>query len=151
MRILLAAAGAALLAGTASAQEIKVNPGQWETSSTLNLSLTMDGATQQMPPETETSSECWATEADTVLSADMLALDGCNIKNVTGDTYKLAFDMDCNMEGIPMTGNATITVAPDRNSTEGYINLSANAQGIAINANGKLTGKLTGKRVGTCS
>lgn len=146
MRILLAAAGVALFAGSASAQEIRVNPGQWETNSTFNVSLTMDGATQQMPPETESSSECWATEADTVLTPDMLAIDGCTISNLSGDSYKMAFDLNCNMEGIPMTGNAVIVVAPDRNSTDGDINLTATTQGITVNA----SGKLVGKRVGSC-
>lgn len=147
MRYLIAtAAAAALFAGSASAQELKVNPGKWQTNSTFSVTVSANGQTETMPPESETATECWKTSDQTTLTPSMLVIDGCQVLNPTGNAYRLAFDLSCNVEGIPMTGNAVITVGSDKNSTDGTINLYANIPGVSVSANGKLIGK----RIGTC-
>lgn len=147
MRSLLIAASLTFIAGQAAAQEIKVNTGQWETETTFNTSITMNGTTQQMPGETESASECWASEAQATLKPSMLSIDGCDVLNPSVFNNELKFDMTCNIDGVAMTGDATITVAPDKNSTHGTINMLAQMEGVTVNA----SGTLIGKRTGSCS
>lgn len=146
MKHLILAALATSLVGAASAQ-ISVAKGQWQTEQVITATLIMDGERTTMPPETETSTECWSTSAQTELSPEALGLDNCDITNVkyTGDR-RMSFDVDCDFDGLPMTGDLDVLIAPDKNSFDGTINLYATMDQIKFEG----LGKLSGKRVGQC-
>ncbi len=72
---------AAGLASAASAQELKVKPGNWETTTTMNMSMNMNGQAMNIPPRTVTTPDAVATPEDAA-SPDELYAGCCEVSNV---------------------------------------------------------------------
>lgn len=114
---------------------------------TISPSITMDGSTQNLPADVENATECWATDAQTVLKPEMLAVDGCDIQYLSGNSYTMKFNLNCNMEGVAMTGIATIDVSNDRNSFSGEVDLVSQLPNGRVN----VIADMRGNRTGSCS
>ena len=131
---------------SAQAQEISVNKGKWTTETSFVGTAQMGDTVMPVPTEDISENMCIATEQDSKFSAEMLGLEGCTTSNVAGTSNKISFDLACTQDGIDMTGDMSMSVASDKNSMTGVINLMSTVAGMEIS----MAGAITGKRVGDC-
>lgn len=147
MRLLIASFAAVAFTGTAAAQTLSVNPGQWEYVTDMDMTLTMDGQTIPMPMEQDVSTECLTAE-DAVLDPQELAQNGCSISNVQTTATTMSFDMNCSQDGMTMTGDASVVVSNGGNAADLTMNMSGNAPGQGSMS---MSVDMKTKRLGACS
>lgn len=136
------------VAGFASAQEaITVNKGSWDTTLSMVPELSVFGVLQDMDPEFEFTTECWASEEDTRLDVETIGIDNCDVLDTRGSESHLSFDLVCEMEGIELEGDALIVVAPDRNSLQGSMVIEGEAESVSI----RMVGLFSGHKTGACT
>ena len=124
MRTLTVCLAALVGVGTAVAEEtISVNKGQWTTSMSIFTVMSTAGDLNVDPPEIEVTNECWATDAETELNLDFLALDECTQSNAQVTSSRLFVELYCTYSGVGMTGVVDLNVDPDRDSLQGYFQL----------------------------
>ncbi len=148
MRRLVIGALCMVLTGHASGQEaITVNKGSWETTLSMVPELTMFGVRQDIDPEFEFTTECWASEEDTRLDVDTIGIDNCDVLDSRGSDNHLSFDLSCKMDDIELVGDALIVVAPDRNSLQGSMIIEGEAESVSI----RMIGLFSGHKTGACT
>ena len=133
------------LAGAAHAQELKVKPGNWETSTTMNMSMNMGGQAMTIPPRTMNQTECMKPE-DAKFSPDDLAQEGCSVSNIKSGDRTLSFDILCSQQGAAMTGTMSFEVDPSGDSGKGTMSLNGSMPGGSMT----MSGATTAKRIGDC-
>ena len=136
---------AAGLASAASAQELKVKPGNWETTTTMNMSMTMNGQAMNIPPRTMTQTQCMTPE-DAKFSPDELTQEGCEVSNVKSGERTLSFDMVCTQQGATMNGSMAFELDASGETGTGTMDLEGSMQGATMS----MTGNTSAKYLGAC-
>ena len=136
---------AAGLASAASAQELKVKPGNWETTTTMNMSMTMNGQAMNIPPRTMTQTQCMTPE-DAKFSPDELTQEGCEVSNVKSGERTLSFDMVCSQQGATMNGSMAFELDASGETGTGTMDLEGSMQGATMS----MTGNTSAKYLGAC-
>ena len=114
-----------VLAGSASAQGVSINPGMWEMTSTMTMTM--------MPQPTSTTvKECIENDELSPESFNMEEDNPCNISNVTIDGNTARWSINCPTQGGPvMEGQWEFT-----------------SQGDTINGNGTMSAEFAGQQMG---
>lgn len=133
------------LAGAAYAQELKVKPGNWETSTTMNMSVNMNGQAMTIPPRTMNQTECMKPE-DAKFSPDDLVQQGCSVSNIKSGDRTLSFDLSCSQQGAAMTGTMSFELDPSGDSGNGTMSLNGSMAGGTMS----MSGVTSAKRIGDC-
>ena len=136
---------AAGLASAASAQELKVKPGNWETTTTMNMSMNMNGQAMNIPPRTMTQTQCMTPE-DAKFSPDELTQEGCEVSNVKSGERTLSFDMVCTQQGATMNGSMAFELDASGETGTGTMDLEGSMQGATMS----MTGNTSAKYLGAC-
>ncbi len=136
---------AAGLASAATAQELKVKPGNWETTTTMNMSMTMNGQAMNIPPRTMTQTQCMTPE-DAKFSPDELTQEGCEVSNVNSGERTLSFDMVCTQQGATMNGSMAFELDASGETGTGTMDLEGSMQGATMS----MTGNTSAKYLGAC-
>ncbi len=138
LHIILTGLAAILLAGTSNAAGVAINPGQWEMTSTMTMSM--------MPqPQTTTVLEC--IEENTLNPEDfnMDKDSPCMITDVTVEGNTTRWSINCPTEGGPvMSGKWEVTSNGDSLSGKGTMSTEFSGQKMGFNMTWE------GKRVGDC-
>lgn len=110
---------------SASAAELAINSGLWETTMTRT-----DPMTGQ--PVTETNTEC-VTETKFDPSSMLEGTDGCQLveEDLSGET--LTFKMECNMQGAQAFIDGTFQT--DGQTGQGNMDMTVNANGMNMSMN----------------
>ncbi len=139
LRIALTGLAIMLFAGTVFAEGVSINPGQWEMTATIEMSLLPE-------PRVRTSTQC-LTESE--LDPNVFNVDEdntCNFADVVIDGNSARWSVLCPTEdGVQMEGQWEFTSSGD--SITGTGSLSADANGMQI----EFKMDWEGKRVGDCS
>lgn len=133
------------LAGAAQAQELKVKPGNWQTSTTMTMSVSMNGQAMNIPARTIDQTECMKPE-DAKFSPDDLVEQGCSVSNVSSSDRSLSFDLTCSQQGANMTGKMSFEVDPSGDAGNGTMELTGTMPGGSM----EMSGVTAAKRVGDC-
>ncbi len=143
--VLVALVCGAGMAGAAAAQELKVKPGNWETSTTMNMSIDMNGQAMTIPPRTMNQTECMKPE-DAKFSTEDLIQEGCSVSNVKSSERSLSFDLTCSQQGANMNGTMSFEIDPSGDSGNGTMSLNGSMPGGTM----EMSGVTTAKRLGDC-
>lgn len=153
-RYQLVLSAAFLFASGAAAQDsISMEPGQWNFENSMSGSASMPGGGSfQMPARTTTDTECITPEDATITPDRMmreLREDGgdCEYSEISFSGLTMTTTLTCSSDDMNMTGDYTFTVAADRRSGEGRIELTGIADGMNINS----VFNMTGAYVGACN
>ena len=138
LHIILTGLAAIFFAGTSNAAGVAIDPGQWEMTSTMTMSM--------MPqPQTTTVLEC--IEENTLNPEDfnMDKDSPCAITDVTVEGNTVRWFINCPTEGGPvMNGNWEITSSGDSLSGKGTMLTEFSGQKMGFDMSWE------GKRVGDC-
>ena len=134
------------LAGTAAAQGLSVEPGEWESKTAFSGKVTAQGMTFNLPGNTTTSTNC-ITEEEASMKPEDMAGDTCTTSNVKSSGNTVSFDINCSQEGSSMTGTMETTASPDGKSVTGKMTMKGSQEGSTVD----MTGDFSGKWIGTCS
>ncbi|MGB0514918.1 MAG: DUF3617 domain-containing protein [Wenzhouxiangellaceae bacterium] len=138
--IMMVALGTAL-AGPVAAEDPNINPGMWETTSTV----TLESAQFSMPPRTETNSECLTAEKIAEGQAFLEDNDDCEFSNKDLRPDGMDYTMTCNSpDGGTVKMNATMNFDGDT--------MTGTVDGSMESPMGEMTMKveLSGQRTGDC-
>lgn len=147
MRILLSTLIAAGLAGAAAAESPRINPGEWESTTTTSVSMNANGQAMQLPGQTMSSTEC-ITEEDAEFDEDDFAQEGCTVSNFQTTATTASFDLACTQNGMTMNGSMAVESTDGGDSYKGEFNIAGSAAGMGDMT---VTGQVVGKRIGACS
>jgi hypothetical protein len=136
--IILTGLATVFLASIASADGVPINPGLWEMTSTMTMSM--------MPqPTTNTVKECIENNELSPEDFNMEEDNPCNITDVTVDGNTARWSINCPTEGGPvMEGQWEITSNGD--TINGSGNMSAEFSGQAMS----FAMTWEGQRIGDC-
>ena len=136
--IFMTGLAAILLAGSASAEGVSINPGMWEMTSTMTMSM--------MPqPRSTTVKECIEKDELSPESFNMEEDNPCNISDVNIDDNTARWSINCPTEGGPvMEGNWEFTSNGDSINGSGSMSAEFGGQPMSFNMTWE------GKRVGNC-
>lgn len=129
------------LSTSALADDPNVNPGMWETTSTV----TLDSPQFSLPPQTQSSSDC--ITADDVAQGDafMEENEECEITNKDIRSDGMSYSMSCNNpDGSTMAMDAEMSFDGD--------SMTGTVDGQMESAMGAMTMKveISGERTGDC-
>jgi len=147
MRLILTAATCLALAGAASADGLKIQPGQWENTNTFNVEIVANGETMTLPPQTEMDQDC-VSEEDATFNPEDLAQEGCTASDIKSTDNSMSFTVNCDADGVKMTGAVDVETSNGGNEVNGTIDLKGEQPGMGSFA---MTGTISGKRVGVCA
>lgn len=146
MRAIIAAALiSAGAVGAASAQELNVKPGNWETTTNMTMSLNMNGQAMNVPPREIKQTQCMTPE-DAKFSTDDLVQEGCTVSNVQSGDRSLSFDMTCSQQGANMTGSMSFEIDASGESGTGTMEMAGSMPGGTMS----MTGNTTATYLGGC-
>ncbi|MEM7660710.1 MAG: DUF3617 family protein [Pseudomonadota bacterium] len=148
MRILFATTAAIALGGAAFAQDsISIEPGQWTFENTMSGVADMGGGQSfAMPSRTFTDAECIKPEDATLTPERMIQEmqeDGggeCQYSEISISGLTMSTTITCIQDGMQMVGDYTYTVAEDRRSGTGSLDLNGNMEGMTITSNFTMSG-----------
>jgi len=142
MRISLTFAAAALIASTAAtAEDPNINPGMWETNSTV----TIESEQFPIPPRSDTSSECVTQEKINDGQAFLEDNDDCEFTNKDLRADGMDYSMTCSS---PDGGSVSMDASMKFNGDS----MSGNIEGQLESPMGMMQMKveMTGTRTGDC-
>ena len=127
-----------MLTGTASAEGVSIDPGMWEMTSTMTMTM--------MPEPRSTSvKECIEDNELNPESFNMDKDNPCNITDVTIDGNTARWSISCSTGGGPvMEGQWEFTSSGDAINGNGSMSTDFNGQTMGFNMTWE------GKRVGDC-
>lgn len=136
--VILTGLATVILAGTASADGVSINPGMWEMTSTMTMSM--------MPqPQTTTVKECIKDSELSPESFNMEEDNPCNITDVTVDDNTARWSINCPTEGGPvMEGQWEFTSDGDTITGNGTMSTEFSGQKMSFVMSWE------GKRIGNC-
>jgi len=136
--VILTGLATVILAGTASADGVSINPGMWEMTSTMTMSM--------MPqPRSTTVKECIKNNELSPESFNMEEDNPCNITDINVEGNTASWSIVCPTEGGPvMEGKWEFT--SDGDSISGNGNMSAEFSGQTMG----FVMTWEGKRIGNC-
>jgi hypothetical protein len=137
----LTALAVAGLSASALADEPNINPGMWETTSTVSI----NSPQFSLPPQTQSTSDC--VTAEDIDQGDVFLEDNeeCEITNKDIRSDGMNYTMTCsNPDGSTMSMTADISFDGDA--------MSGNVDGQMQSAMGEMTMKIeiSGERTGDC-
>ncbi len=136
--VTLSALATLLFAGAALAKGVAINPGQWEMTNTLQMSVLPQ-------PQVRSTTECIK---ESELNPDDFNMDEdnpCEITDVVVDGNSASWSISCpSQDGLLMQGKWQFTSGGD--TLEGSGSMSADAAGMKLDF--KMDWK--GKRIGDC-
>lgn len=137
----VAAVVSAAAVATASAQDPNINPGMWETTSTV----TIQSDQFPIPPRTDSSSDCVTAEDVAEGQAFLEDNDDCEFTNKDLRADGMDYTMTCNSaDGSAVTMNASMKF--DGDSMSGTIDGDIESpMGVM-----KMTVEMSGERTGDC-
>jgi len=135
----LAITAAVSVSLTAFAQDPNINPGMWETTSTV----TIESEQMPIPPRTDTSSECVTPETIAEGQAFLENSDECEFTNKDLRDDGMDYSMSCSSsEGGTVTMNASMKF--DGDSMSGTIEGDIESPMGMMQMNVEMSGKRTG-------
>lgn len=138
--MMMVALGAAL-AGPVAAEDPNIDPGMWETTSTV----TLESAQFSMPPRTETNSECLTADKIAEGQAFLEDNEDCEFSNKDLRADGMDYTMTCESpDGGTVTMDATMKFNGDT--------MTGTVDGAMESPMGQMSMKveLSGKRTGDC-
>ena len=138
LHTILAALAALLVAGTSSAEGVAIDPGQWEMTSTMTMSM--------MPqPRTTTTMECIEEDELNPEDFNMDEENPCAIKDVKVDGNTAHWTISCPAgNGMVMDGQWEVTSHGNKLSGSGSMETEMAGQKMSIEMSWE------GKRIGDC-
>lgn len=125
-----------LLPFTASAVEVPIKPGLWETTMTRTNPMTGD-------PTTETTQEC--IKQNSFSPSEMMKnAEGCELIDENLDGSTLTFQMECSMQGSKATVDGTFQTEGD--TGKGNMTMEMNMGEMSMD----MEMDWTSKRLGDC-
>lgn len=146
-RFAAATAALCLTAGPALAEQLSLEPGQWEHTMEMTMSMTMNGQAMSMPTQSQTRSEC-VTEEEATFDPQSVASEGCSVEDVNQQGRSLSFTMVCDQQGVSLTGEMDMSLSQDGRSMSGEMSLAGSGPGMESMA---MTGTFSGERTGDCA
>lgn len=140
MRLYTTMAGLAalLFAGSASAAGIAIDPGQWEMTTTMTMSMLPE-------PQIETALECIEEDILDPETYDMEEDNPCSIGDVVIDGNTAHWSINCPAEnGQVMNGQWEVTSHGDTLTGKGAMSAEFSGQKMSFDM------AWTGKRIGDC-
>ena len=136
--IFLTGLASLMVTGTASAEGVSIDPGMWEMTSTMTMTM--------MPePRSTTVKECIEDDELNPESFNMDKDNPCNITDVTIDGNTARWSISCSTGGGPvMEGQWEFTSNGDSISGNGSMDTEFSGQKMGFNMT------WVGKRVGDC-
>lgn len=146
-RIVFAAAALGLAAAPAFAQDFRMQPGEWENTTDMTMTMTMNGQTMNFPVPAESTTEC-VTEEDATFDPESLADESCTVSEVQQSARSLSFKMTCVQDGTTMAGKMDATL----NEAGTEVNATMTMAGTNQQMGGQMTvkGDITSRRIGDC-
>lgn len=139
IQIILTGLATVLFAGTTIAEGVSINPGMWEMTSTMTMSM--------MPqPQTNTVNECINEDEISPENFNMDEDNPCNITEVVINGNTARWSISCPMQGGQlMEGQWEFTSNGDSITGSGNMSTEFSGQTMAFDMTWK------GKRVGPCN
>jgi len=141
MKLIYLVPSAVLLAASAHADEPNIDPGMWETTSTV----TMNSEQFSMPPRTETNSECLTAEKIAEGQTFLDDNENCDYTDKDMRADGMDYTMTCkNPDGSSVEMNASMKF--DGDTMDGTVD------GVVESPMGEMSMnvEMTGKRIGDC-
>lgn len=134
----LASLTAVFLSSTVSAEGLDVEPGQWEITTTMTMSM--------MPqPQVTTAVECFEEDKLNPEDFDMDEENPCSVSDVSYEGNTSRWSIDCPVEsGAVMEGQWEVTSTGDTLSGKGEMTTEIAGQKMGFNMSWE------GKRIGDC-
>ena len=138
LRLVLTSLTAIVFSASAIAEGVSIDPGEWEMTSTITMSM--------MPqPQTTTVKECIKEPELNPEDFNMDEDNPCNISEVVIDGDTASWSINCPTEGGPvMEGRWEFTSGGDTISGSGSMTADYAGQAMSIDMS------WTGKRIGDC-
>ena len=138
INIFLTGLASLVFAGTASAEGVSIDPGMWEMTSTMTMTM--------MPePRSNTVQECIENDELSPESFNMDKDNPCDITEVAIEGNTARWSINCSTDGGPaMEGQWEFTSNGDSISGKGEMNAEFSGQKMGFNMTWK------GKRIGDC-
>jgi len=138
LRLVLTSLTAMVFSASAIAEGVSIDPGEWEMTSTITMSM--------MPqPQTTTVKECIKEPELNPEDFNMDEDNPCNISEVVIDGDTASWSINCPTEGGPvMEGRWEFTSGGDTISGSGSMTADYAGQAMSIDMS------WTGKRIGDC-
>ena len=137
----LTALAVASLSAPVFAEDPNINPGMWETTSTVSI----NSPQFSLPPQTQTSSDCVTAEDVAQGDAFLEDTEECEITNKDIRSDGMDYSMTCsNPDGTTMTMDARMSFDGDT--------MTGNVDGQMESAMGAMSMKveISGRRTGDC-
>ena len=131
----------------AQAQAVRINPGQWEYTTEMMLTLSQNGDRFDIPSEISTEAEC-VTSDEALIRVEDLNDQGCQISDLKTTATTLDFRMTCATESGAMLGQVATKVTDGGDGNQSVITLNG---GDAKSGELELTAVITGRRTGACT
>ncbi len=127
--------------------QLAIEPGQWTNELNATMSIDMNGQAMDLPAQVRTSSECVSPE-EAVFDPASLGQDGCTYSNLRETAGSMSVDMTCDQQGVSLEGTLSVTVADDRRSLTGEMQMDGTMPG---QGSMRMSGTFTGTRTGACA
>ncbi|MBY6205855.1 DUF3617 domain-containing protein [Halomonas denitrificans] len=138
----LTAVAVASLSLSAVAQEPNIEPGMWETTSTVSLNIP-NMPEGSMPPQTQTESNCITPEDIRDGEAFLADNEECEVADKEISADGMSFTMTCpSPDGSAMTMNADMSFDGDTMSgtVDGQMDSAMGSMTMSVEISGKRTG-----------
>ena len=146
-RLIITASTLLLTAAPALAENISLEPGKWESTTTMSMEMTMNGQTMSMPIGPRSATRC-VTPEDATFDPDNVMDENCTMTEYEQSGNTISFSIACTQDGMTMTGDMEMTLSDDRKSTSGSMTMiGSHPQVGQVN----ITGDVSGQHVGACS
>ncbi|MCG5514530.1 MULTISPECIES: DUF3617 family protein [unclassified Ectothiorhodospira] len=137
--LMLTTAMVLLVPLAAQADELDLQPGQWEFTNVTGV----EGDTP-FPEQTHTSTECITAE-DVARGPDFLQVeDNCEVTNMDMTSTTMTYDMVCTEEGMEVDMRAELQFMGDRLEGQMTANLESPMGPLVMRT------EITGERIGDC-
>jgi hypothetical protein len=145
MRILsIAAIFALACAGTASAQGVSFEPGQWRYDATIEMRLDVDGETADLADENDTTSQCVSVDDSMIDPGDFIE-ESCTVSDLQSSSTSMSYNFACSAEG--RTGTVNISVFNDGRASAVTTTSLTTEPGVGTM---EMTSTIKGTRTGDC-
>ncbi len=145
--IILSAAALAMTATPAFSEAFRMQPGEWENTTEMTMTMVMNGQSMNFPVPAEATTEC-VTEEDATFDPESLADESCTISNVQQNARTLSFEMTCAQDGTAMNGKMEASLNEAGTAITGTMTMAGtNAQ---MGGQMTITGNISSTRIGDC-
>lgn len=134
-----------LLSAPATGQAISLAPGQWETSSIIEVSIEENGETVETFPVRQSRSDICIDAGEAQLRAELLAGDDCTSLAERREGLSLIMDLSCQHDNRTYSGTMIARGAENGQGALAEMELATTPDaGRSIHVSATLTGRHTG-------